>query len=134
MRSVVILLLILVPIICLSQRQVYEFGIKATSCWYFSNDGCQAFFEATKGNRTITLKVRRLSDKIITPIFVKISGRFTPIHATGKDKRFYAYSISTNYRINLYIESIYIYTDKGWSVIYVKDDLSKLIKFINPKK
>lgn len=134
MRSVVIILLVLVPIICLSQRQVYEFGIKATSCWYFSNDWCQAFFEATKGNRAITLKVRRLSDRIITPIFVKINGRFIPIHATGKIRLFYTYSVSTNYRSNLYIESIYIYTDSSWSVIYVKDNLSKLIKFINPKK
>ena len=75
-----------------------------------------------------------LSDKIITPIFVKINNRFAPIHATGKIRLFYTYSVSTNYRINLYIESIYIYTDKGWSVIYIKDDLSKLIKFINPKK
>ena len=134
MRSVVIIILVLVPIICLSQKQIYEFGIKATSCWYFSDDGCQAFFEATKGNRAITLKVRRLSDKIITPIFVKINGRFIPIHANWKIRRFYTYSINTNYRSSLYIESIYIYTGKGWSVIYVKDDLSKLIKFINPKK
>ena len=133
MRSVVIIILALVPIICLSQKQIYEFGIKATSCWYFSDDGCQAFFEATKGNKIITLKVRRLNDKIITPIFVKINDRFAPIHTNGKIRRFYAYSVSTNYRSNLYIESIYIYTDKGWSVIYIKDDLSKLIKFINPK-
>lgn len=134
MRSVVIILLMLVPIICLSQRQVYEFGIKATSCWYFSDDGCQAFFEATKGNRSITLKVRRLSDRITTPIFVKINNRFAPIHANGKVRRFYAYSVSTNYRSNLYIESIYIYTGKSWSVIYVNDDLNRLIEFINPKK
>ena len=133
MRSIVIILLVLVPIICLSQRQVYEFGIKATSCWYFSIDGCQAFFEATKGNRAITLKVKRLSDRITTPIFVKINGRFTTIHAKGKVRRFYTYSINTNYRSSLYIESIYIYTESGWSVIYVNDDLNKLIKFINPK-
>ena len=134
MRSVVIIILVLVPIICLSQRQIYEFGIKATSCWYFSDDGCQAFFEATKGNRAITLKVRRLSDKITTPIFVKINNRFATIHTNGKVRRFYAYSININYRSKLCIESIYICTDKGWSVIYVKDDLNKLVEFINPKK
>ena len=134
MRSVVILLLILVPIICLSQRQVYEFGIKATSCWYFSSDGAQAFFEATKCNRAITLKVRRLSDRIITPIFVKINNRFAPMHTIGKVRRFYTYSINTNYRSSLYVESIYIYTGKSWSAIYVNDDLNKLIEFINPKK
>ena len=134
MRSVVIIILVLVPIICLSQKQIYEFGIKATSCWYFSIDGCQAFFEATKGNRTITLKVRRLSDRITTPIFVKINNRFAPMHTIGKVRRFYTYSINTNYRSSLYVESIYIYTGKSWSAIYVNDDLNKLIEFINPKK
>ena len=134
MRLVTIILLFLVPIICLSQRQIYEFGIKATSCWYFSDNGCQAFFEATKGNRAITLKVRRLSDRITTPVFVKINGRFTTIHAKGKVRRFYTYSISTNYRSSLYIESIYIYTGKSWSAIYVNDDLNKLVEFINHKK
>ena len=132
MRLTVTILLIILPIIALSQRRAWEFSSMVTTDWYTSNlDYC--YFEVFKSQKYIDLKVKLYKADITTPIRIDTHLGEISVHAYNISKRKF-------YVFRLFLRDIYLWKhlDSGvisirafdgqkWHVIAINDNL-KLIK------